>query len=245
MRDYLLDIVKNTLDLGITTVKITGTDRDTCMDALDDDRSLILNAKFHAPVAEFRGIFGMPNLDKLKILLNIPEYQENAVISVIRQDRTAPGSQDAVGLHFSNPAADFHNDYRFMTAKVVAEKLKTAQPKTQPPWVIEFTPTVASIQRLKMQAQANSDERLMQVKTEKNNLKLCFGDHSTHAGEFVFEAGVSGTLTRAWSWPAKQIISILDLTGDKIMRISDVGVAEIVVDSGLAVYQFGLPAHTK
>jgi len=76
-------------------------------------------------------------------------------------------------------------------------------------------------------------------------LKFYFGDHSTHAGEFVFQSGVSGQLQNTWSWPAKQVISILDLTGDKIMRISDEGVAEIVVDSGIATYRYALLAQTK
>jgi hypothetical protein len=61
----------------------------------------------------------------------------------------------------------------------------------------------------------------------------------------VFQAGVSGQLKRAWSWPAKQFVSIMDLTGDKKVRISDDGAAEITVDSGLAVYNYILPAQSK
>ena len=44
---------------------------------------------------------------------------------------------------------------------------------------------------------------------------------------------------------AKQFVSIMDLTGDKKVRISDDGAAEITVDSGLAVYQYLLPAQSK
>jgi hypothetical protein len=76
-------------------------------------------------------------------------------------------------------------------------------------------------------------------------LKFFFGDHSTHAGNFVFHPGVTGTLKRAWSWPIKTVIGILDLTGDKTFRISDDGAAQITVDSGLAVYNYILPAQSK
>jgi hypothetical protein len=246
MKDYLLDIVSNTYDLGcIGAVKITGTDKATALDAVADDRTVVISAQFHAPVPEFQGLFGMPNLDKLKILLNLQEYRENAVITVNRSDRAGTGVEEPVGLHFTNPAGDFQNDYRFMTSAVAAEKLKTARPKKSPAWLIEFEPTVAGIQRLKMQAQAHSDEPLFQVKTDQDRLKFSFGDHSTHAGEFVFHAGITGRLQQTWSWPAKQVISILDLTGDKIMRISDEGIAEITVDSGLAVYRYALLAQTK
>jgi hypothetical protein len=96
-----------------------------------------------------------------------------------------------------------------------------------------------------MQSQANSEETLFQVRIEGGDLKFFFGDHSTHAGNFVFQAGVTGQLKRAWSYPIKQVISILDLTGDKVMKISDDGAAQITVDSGLAVYEYILPAQSK
>ena len=55
----------------------------------------------------------------------------------------------------------------------------------------------------------------------------------------------TGQLKRAWSYPAKAFASIMDLTGDKIVRISDDGAAQITVDSGLAVYNYILPAQSK
>jgi hypothetical protein len=131
-----------------------------------------------------------------------------------------------------------------MAAEIVNEKLKTVKFKGVT-WHIEFTPTVAAIQRLKMQAQANAEEVNFQAKTENGDLKFFFGDHSTHAGNFVFHASVTGTLKRTWSWPIKTVIGILDLVGDKTFRISDDGAAQITVDSGLAVYNYILPAQSK
>lgn len=243
MRDYLLDLVEHTYDLGcIDTVKITGDANETLINAVAEDRSVVIEGKFLVPVAEFVGTFGMPNLAKLKILLNIQEYKENAQISVLRQDRN--GVDSPVGLHFENAASDFKNDYRFMTAEIVAEKLKTVKFKGVP-WHVEFEPTVAGIQRLKMQASANAEENVFQAKTNKTDLVFMFGDHSTHAGEFVFQHDVAGSLKRVWKWPVKQFISILDLTGDKTVRISDDGAAQITVNSGIAEYNYILPAQQK
>ena len=243
MRDHLLDLVEHTHDLGcIDLIKITGTAKETVIDGIAEDRSVVVQGRFLTPVADFIGTFGMPNLSKLKILLNLQEYRENADITVRRQDRN--GEQAPVGLHFKNPAEDFKNDYRFMTSEIVAEKLKTAKFRGAN-WNIEFEPTVAGIQRLKMQAQANAEENTFQTKTDAGNLKFIFGDHSTHAGEFVFHPGVTGELKRAWAWPVKQVISILDLTGDKTVRISDDGAAMITVNSGIAEYNYILPAQSK
>jgi hypothetical protein len=43
----------------------------------------------------------------------------------------------------------------------------------------------------------------------------------------------------------KEVMSILALSGDKTMRISDDGAAKITVDSGVAVYNYILPAQSK
>jgi hypothetical protein len=240
MRDHLLDLVQHTLDLGvIDLVKITGDDKETVIAGLAEDRSVVVEGKFANPVADFIGNFGMPNLSKLKILLNIQEYRENAKLSITRRSTGEPD-----GINFENATGDFKNSYRFMASEIVNDKLKTVKFKGVN-WHIEFEPTVASIMRLKMQAQANAEETNFQAKTDGANLMFFFGDHSTHAGNFVFQPDVKGQLKRAWSWPIKTFISIMDLTGDKVVKISDDGAAMITVDSGLAVYNYILPAQSK
>jgi len=240
MRDHLLDLVQHTLDLGvIDLVKITGGAKETVITGLAEDRSVVVEGKFTNPVADFVGNFGMPNLSKLKILLNIQEYRENAKLSITRRSTGEPD-----GLNFENASGDFKNSYRFMASEIVNDKLKTVKFKGVN-WHIEFEPTVASIMRLKMQAQANAEETNFQAKTDGTNLMFFFGDHSTHAGNFVFQPDITGQLKRAWSWPIKTFISIMDLTGDKVVKISDDGAAMITVDSGLAVYNYILPAQSK
>ena len=240
MRDYLLDLVEHTYDLGcIDLVKIVGDTSKSEIVGLAEDLSVVIRGNFHNPVADFVGTFGMPNLGKLKTLLNLQEYREDAKLAITKR---ADGEPD--GIAFENKIGDFKNNYRFMASGIVNEKLKTA--KIRPvTWHIEFEPTNAAIQRLKWQMSANAEEANFQAKTENGDLKFFFGDHSTHSGNFVFHPGVNGQLKRAWSWPAKQFVSIMDLTGDKKVRISDDGAAEITVDSGLAVYQYLLPAQSK
>lgn len=240
MRDHLLDLVSHTYDLGnIDLVKIVGDDTNTAIAAMAEDRSVVVEGQFAGPVAEFIGTFGMPNLSKLKILLNLQEYRENAKLSINKNAASEPD-----GINFENATGDFKNNYRFMASSIINEKMKTVKFKGVN-WHIEFEPTVAAIQRLKMQAQANAEETVFQAKTENGDLKFSFGDHSTHSGNFIFEAGVKGQLKRAWSWPVATVISILSLTGDKIMKISDDGAAMITVNSGIATYNYILPAQTK
>ena len=87
MKNHLLDLVGHTHQLGtISTIKITGTDQETKIDAVADDKTVVVQGRFLAPIAEFIGAFGMPNLSKLNVILNIPEYQEDPRITLITRD---------------------------------------------------------------------------------------------------------------------------------------------------------------
>jgi hypothetical protein len=131
-----------------------------------------------------------------------------------------------------------------MASEIVNDKLKSVTMKDVK-WSVEFAPTVASIQRLRMQISANSDEGTFIAKTEGKDLVLHFGDASTHAGNFVFQHDVGGKLDRGWAWPVDQVSKILSLGGDIDYKISDDGVTEITVDSGLGSYRYLLPAQSK
>jgi hypothetical protein len=217
-------------------------DKDTEIESMSEDHAVVLNGKTHAPVGDFQGTFGMGNLNKLDLHLKCPEYKENALISVVSQDRN--GTEVLAGLHFQNATGDFENDYRFMSENVINEKLKSVKFKGAK-WDIEFKPSAVNIQRLRFQAAAHSEETTFQVKTEDGNLIVSFGDASTHAGHFIFQSGITGKLKTQWHWPVSQVQSILSLDGDITVKISDQGAMQITVDSGLAEYNYILPAQSK
>ena len=75
MRDNLKDIVQHTHGLGfIESAKIINEEGTTSLEAMDDDRTVIVQAKFKQAVPGLSGTFGLPNLSKLNILLNIDEF---------------------------------------------------------------------------------------------------------------------------------------------------------------------------
>jgi hypothetical protein len=243
MKDYLQDLIQHTQGLGnVDLIKVTGTDQETQINAIADDKSVIVSGTLASPISDFIGVFGMPNLGKLKTILGFEDYDEHAKINVVRGTRDDPDAP--ANIHFETKAGDFINDYRLMSKAIVEEKVKHVMFKGAT-WNVEFEPTIAGIQRLKRQASANSEEKNFTTKTENGNLMVYFGDPSTHSGNFEFHPGVTGTLNKAWMWPVKEFLSIMDLPGDKIIRIGDAGATEIVVDSGLAVYRYLLPAQAK
>jgi len=247
MKDILQDVVAHTHALGfLSLVKVTSEDDITSVDSMAEDRSVILSAETHSKVAEFTGTFGMPNLDKLSLHLKNPEYQKDAKIDVVQAERN--GETMPTHIHFENNAGDFQNDYRFMNKAIIEEKLKTVKFKGAA-WAVQFQPSISSIERMKLMAAAHSEEPTFNVSTKETggvaDLVFSFGDQSTHAGEFVFQNAVEGKLQHTWSWPVAQVQAILRLDGDATMSISDQGAMKIRLDSGLATYDYILPAQSK
>ena len=242
MKDILQDVVAHTHNLGFLALVKVSNDNGTIIDSRAEDRSVILSGNAHSAVGEFEGTFGMPNLDKLALHLKNPEYKDNAKIDVVKAERN--GEMIPTHIHFENATGDFENDYRFMNKAIIEEKLKTVKFKGAS-WAVTFQPSMASIARMKLMSAAHSEEPTFNVLTKNGNLVFSFGDASTHAGEFVFQHDIEGTLAHTWSWPVAQVQSILNLDGDLSMSISDQGAMQISVDSGMVKYDYILPAQSK
>ena len=243
MKSILQDIVAHTNKLGfLNIVKVTGTEEKTQIDSMADDRTVIMYAETATPHPDMIGTYGMPQLEKLRYLLDGKEYQEDSKIEVVTAERN--GETIPVGLHFENKDGDFKNDYRFMNQDIINEKLKTVKFRGVK-WDVEVEPTLASVQRFQFQAGANTEHTTFLAKTEGDKLTFTFGDVSSHGGEFVFATGVVGKITKAWTWPVTSVLSILKVADANNTKISfsNEGAMQITLDSGLATYKYIIPAN--
>jgi len=243
MKSILQDIVAHTNKLGfLNIVKVTGTEQKTLIDSMADDRSVIMYAETANPHPDMIGTYGMPQLEKLRYLLDGKEYQDDAKIEVVTAERN--GETIPVGLHFENKDGDFKNDYRFMNQDIINEKLKTVKFRGVK-WHVEVEPTVSAIQRFQFQAGANTEHTTFLAKTDGGNLKFTFGDVSSHGGEFIFATDVVGNLTKGWTWPVNSVLSILKIADANNAKIgfSDEGAMQITLDSGIATYKYIIPAQ--
>jgi hypothetical protein len=244
MQDLLKDIVSHTHNLGfLNIVKITGTDEKTQIDSMADDRTVIMFAETHTPYVDMIGVFGMPQMNKLKYLLDCPEYRDDAHIEIVKGTRN--NEEIPIGIHFENKTRDFKNDYRFMTTEIINEKLKTVKFRGVR-WDVEVEPSVSSIQRFQFQSQANNEHATFLAKTDGTDLKFTFGDAASHGGEFVFATDVVGKLNKSWTWPVVPILSILKIAdvNNTTMSISNEGALQLTLDSGMAIYKYIIPAQT-
>jgi hypothetical protein len=246
MKSFLQDVVAHTNSLGFLPLAKITTHADYIeVESQSEDRSVLMSGKTNGLVYGLHEgfVFGFPNLNKLDLHLKCPEYKKDAVITLTLEARD--GEPTPTGLHFNNASGDFQNHYRFMNRSIIEEKVKTPKNKVQISYDIEFTPSSASITKLKFQAAAHTEETFFQVTTENNNLIFKFGDANSHAGSLVFQPNVPVGLKNTFAWSIPQVLSILNLDGNITMKISDMGMLQIVVESGVSVYTYTLPAQTK
>jgi hypothetical protein len=245
-RDIVQDIVKHTAGLGfITSVKVTGTDESTTLDAMDADRTVILQAKLHNTVEEFNGEFGLGNLGFLAGVTALGNYQtDDATVEVVARDRNGVSSPD----HLMFKDADGNTDqYRFMSKEIIEQTLQTVKFKGVE-WDVTLEPTKAKVNELQQVAGIYGGiEPNFTVKTEGTDLIVTVGAaDGSFTGKRTFAQNVNGEITEGYAWPLAQVLAILKLgmSGTCVMQISKKGALMISVDSGIGKYDYILPALT-
>ena len=247
MRDILLDIVKHTHSLGfIQAVKIDGNDgSETNIEAMDDDRSVVLKGKLHNAVQDFKGVIGLGKLGVLSGYLNFDGYSDaQSKIGVVKRERN--GEQVAEELQFDSPKG-YSANYRFMVSQLIEEKLKTVKFKGVN-WDLTIQPTQQNLKDLSYFAGVmGSVESTFVAKTDGTDLKFYIGDGSNDRVEIPFASNVSASLKKGWAWPLAQTLSIVKLsdTSNASISFSEQGAMKITIDSGIGLYDYILPARTS
>lgn len=249
MRDILKDIVKHTHSLGIIqAAKVTTDSEATTLDAMDDDRTVVLRAKLHDRVPEFEGKFGLGRLGVLNGYLGYESRNtENEVVGthveINRVERN--GEEVPAEFNFTIPGI-LNSTYRVITAELVDAQIKTANFKGAK-WDVEVMPTQQAIKDLQTVAGIlSSYDPLFTVRTVDGNLQFTIGDASTDKAEITFARNVDGELKSGWSFPLSTVLTILKLgdTSSMSIKISDQGAMAIHVDSGMGLYEYILPAKS-
>lgn len=245
-REIIQDIVKHTAgSTGFTAVKMTCSETETLLDAMNADRTVILKAKLHNPITELQGDIGMGNLGFLAGVTNLANYQdEAATVEVKHQDRNGVMTPD----HLLFKDADNNTDrYRFMSKEIIDQQLKTVK-FNGTTWDVTFEPTKAKVKELQQVAAIYGEiEPNFQVKTENGNLIVTVGaQDGSYTGKRTFATNVEGNLAQGYAWSLTHVLSILKLGMESncVMHISERGALQISVDSGIAKYDYILPALT-
>lgn len=245
MRETILDIVKHTGGLGfIEAVKITGDDDKTLIEAMDNERTVIVKGKLLNKLDELKGEFGMGHLALLQGLLNYPNFKtDEASITVKTRDRN--GKQNPEEITFTD-AQKQTASYRLMASELIPAQATFLGTN----WDVEIDPSRSKIQEFSQLASLyNSFENYFLVKTVDNELRFYIGDEgsSMHKTFLTIATDVEGELKGDLHWPISQVLQILKLGLDENLKLqfSGRGALQITMTSGTAEYNFILPARKK
>ena len=115
MRDFLVDIVKNTYALGtIDTVKIIGSETETAMEAVAKDRTFIIKGKFKNPIPFYfsHSYHMIPN--QKSNVIGEANHLDTKINAVIKEENVLaiqfhPERSGYTGLDFLDWAINFEN----------------------------------------------------------------------------------------------------------------------------------------
>lgn len=242
MRDYLIDVVKHTLPLAaFNALRVDGSESATEISATESNRQLVLKARLNVPIEEFQGTFGIPNLNQLNTILNIPEYDEDANIEIRTKEEN--NTQVPFNIHFENKNGDFSNDFRLIGSRVI-DSMEPPIRMMIDKWPVSFEPSVAAQQRFKYQLSANPDEKTTEFTVRDGAVKVTLGDGGSHSGGFQFHSGLDPKVKLKISVSSLFVAGVFAMSGDRTIHIGEHGMM-VSIDSGLATYDYVIPNITK
>jgi hypothetical protein len=244
-KNVVADIVKKIGGLGfVETLRVTGTDAETKIEAIDNDKTVIIKAKTKEAQADLAGEFGIANLQLLNGLLNFASYKtDDATFNV--KTRDVNGKQVPEEFEFRD-ANKLGANFRLMNANLVPEQPLVADIK----WDVTFTPSKAKIQEFAGLAGLYSQfDQFFSVKTKDGSLVFSIGEEgsATHRASLVFEQEIEGELKGELLWPISQFLSILKSAdgNEHFVGITSKGALLVSVTTELATYNYILPARRR
>lgn len=210
MRDMLLTVIKNVTGM-VDVIKVTGTETETKLQAVDDSMNFFIEAIL-PPIPEFQGEFGLTNLSLLRRLLEFSSYKtDDASFTVERfvdQNRDAP-----VQFSFKDASGVGGATFRLMNAKNVPDQAEIRNI----PWDITFKPSKGKLSEFQELAGIYSEvDKFFSIKTEAGKLLLCVGDDtsSTHYASLVVHEDSKATVNSSAVYSTQQFLSVLKIVGN-------------------------------
>lgn len=228
MREIIADIVKQASGL-VDIIKVIGTAESTRLEALDQEKTLIIVGKLKTPVKELEGVFGLTNLGLLKGLLDFSSYKtDKASFSVKRG--TIGGESVPEQFEFKD-GAGAGSTFRLMAGALCPDQAAIANV----PWDVSVQPSRAKIAEFQQLASLyNEVDKHFGAKTEDGNLLFTIGDDnsSMHRASAVVAEDVKGELRGGMQYSTHHFMSVMRIAGNNpTVRLTTRGVLCVEVES--------------
>lgn len=246
LRTLLLDIVKHTGGLGfIDVVKISTTeDGFTKIEAMDEEKSVIVSGTLKETEERFIGTFGMSKLSVLKGFAEFANFKaDDSTIEITTRDRN--GSLAAEEIIFKDAQGQTAH-YRLMNGDLVPAQAKFVGAN----WGVTMTPTKSKIHEFSQLATVLSTfETFFFPQITNGELRFYIGEDggANHGAFVIFDNETAGKLKEKLYWPISQVLTLLKLSEETetILSISDDGALQLELESEFASWKYILPARMK
>lgn len=247
IRDILKDIVKHTHGLGIfDMVKITGSDKETVVETVNSDKTVIFKGRTLAPVSDFsEATVGLSRMSVLHGYLQYPGFDDaGAEVSVVTQERNG----ETVPVEVKFEAADGTDAvYRFMLADVINQQLKEIKFRGAE-FDVNITPSAKNLKDLSyFNGILGAFESNFSPKILDGKLYFHIGDGVSDRTKILISEGLDVKLNGDLRWPLDIVLRILklsDSSSSATLSINSKGLLQVLVNSGLAEYTYLLPAKS-
>lgn len=245
MQAAIKDVVKKIGGLGfVEVIKVTGSDTETKIEAVDNDKTVIIKAKLNETQESLKGSFAISQLPLLQGLLNFASYQtEASTFNVKRREKDGKSAPEE--FEFRDDTG-LGSNFRVMDGNLAPEQPLVADIK----WDITFVPSKSKIQEFSSLAGLYSQfDQFFSVKTKDGNVVLAIGEEgsATHRASMVFATEIVGELKGELLWPIAQFLSILKMADghDFTVNVTSKGAMQVAVQTEQAAYQYILPARRR
>jgi hypothetical protein len=242
----MFDIARHACSLGFFDLaKITGTDTATEIWTCDTvKRTVVLEGKIKNPIPELNGEVGLGNLSFFNGLTSLynKEGSEVKVLTSTKNGNVVPDY-----IQFTDNEGN-NDKYRLMSKEIIDEQLEVSQFKGTK-WDISFEPSKAKVSEFAAKSTIYSGlEPTFTVKVENGDLIFTFGSDigGSHFGRMVFARNIPASLTEGYAWPIDKFLSIvkLGMAADCTVHFNKIA-CMITIDTGIAVYNYILPGHSR
>jgi hypothetical protein len=219
MREFLTDVIKHVNAIGgLQVAKIDSNEKRTILEAMPEDRSVILHARAATPCEELKGIFGLTKFEMLDGFLSFANYRKDDATLTVKYRDPSTGESAPEELVFSDGSGQT-SVFRFMSAEHIPDIGKFLG--TQ--WDVKFHPSQAKVNEfLYLAGVMQSHEHQFSPSVVDTDLVFYIGekDSSNHRVTVTMAHDITARLTDNMFYDLKHIAPIIKLGMEENLELA-------------------------
>lgn len=241
MREVLEDIVRHTNKADIKGVRVIGNDTSTKVFTMTPDQSTVyINGVIKSPVSEFKGEWGIQNLELLQQYLTFAPFRVDKAKLTIKKRKQASG-EFPESIRFQAPTGT-DMVFRFCPATLVPEANEFS--KSSAKWKWSFTPSRSKVNEMtQIHSMLAKYHPTFHLAVEDDNLVFVLGEGDTenHTGKSILVNGIDGEISSGLHWKAKEFLQIVEmgLFDNKVeVKIDPRGILAVETESDVGTWGY-------